>query len=750
MTARAFAVAGAIATGALVAEAAPPSAAAAVACAALPLAATLASRGRRAGLVIVGAAALGFALAGLRIASLDGALADAGTRHAAAVLDGEVLTEPVVEAGAARLVLGARRAELDGRALRIRERAWLTIAPPPAVRAGDLVRAEARLGPATAPSLRRRGLSAVAFASDVAVTGRSRNPLTAMAVPSRAAVRAAAARLRPRDGGLLLGLTIGDTSRLDPADAVDFRRTGLSHLLAVSGANVAYVLGALAIGMRVLRAGRRATVAVLAAALVGFMAVTGFEPSVLRAGAMAAIGILGLAVGARRTATVALAWAAAACIAWDPFLVRSVGFQLSVLATAGILAAAPRIARALPSGRVWAAASAALGAQLAVAPLLVVHFGKVSLVSVAANIAAAPAAGPATVIGMLAAALGAAWEPLGATALAAEPFVAWMRWTAHSLAQVPMAEVATPGAGSVLLLSAALTAIALGAARAASRRRLAPLLLAIALVATGGAWARALGPPPLRGLVVTMIDVGQGEAILVRSEGRTMLVDGGPDGEATLGALAEEGVHRIDLLVATHPHEDHVAGLAVVAARMPVSRALDPGIASELPSYAALRGTLAARDVPVDRARAGLAYRLGGAWVEVLWPPEPLLAGTAEDVNNNSVVLRVRYGSDAVLLAGETQEEAQEALVAGPSALRAAVLKVSHHGSRHMLPAFYAATGARVALIPVGANPFGHPAPETLAALAGMRVLRSDLAGTVDVGLDGMGGVLVRAVRPAA
>ena len=229
-----------------------------------------------------------------------------------------------------------------------------------------------------------------------------------------------------------------------------------------------------------------------------------------------------------------------------------------------------------------------------------------------------------------------------------------------------------------------------------------------------------------------------------------MVIDGGDDPRALLRGLGTAGVRRIDLLVVTHPHEDHVAGLVGAAEHLGVARALDPFIDSELPSYRALVGALAARGVPRDRARAGMSYRLGAAWVDVLWPPARLLEGTAEDVNNNSIVLRVRYGGDAILFAGETQEEAQQMLLGAGEALHATVLKVSHHGSRHMLPEFYRASGARLALIPVGPNTFGHPAAQTLVALRAMRVLRSDRSGTVSVSLDGRGGIAVRTERRAA
>ncbi|MDX1449283.1 MAG: competence protein ComEC, partial [Acidimicrobiia bacterium] len=137
------------------------------------------------------------------------------------------------------------------------------------------------------------------------------------------------------------------------------------------------------------------------------------------------------------------------------------------------------------------------------------------------------------------------------------------------------------------------------------------------------------------------------------------------------------------------------------------------------------------------------------ATIEILWPPAEHIVGTGSDTNNNSIVARAVLGEGEVLLSGELEEAGMEAVLVGGSDLTSDVLKVSHHGSRRMVPAFYEATGATHALIPVGPNRYGHPAPETLVALRGMEVLRSDTAGDVTVGIDRWGAVTVRTERSA-
>ncbi|HEX9774669.1 MAG TPA: ComEC/Rec2 family competence protein [Actinomycetota bacterium] len=751
---RSIALAAAVAAGVVAGEALRPSPVACLALSSGVLILFLSVRAPAAALVL--GVAIGIALAGLKLAALeDAALARGGATGARALMHGRVLTDATDGAGEARAILAVGAAEIDGEPVRVHERVLLTIRPPPGERleAGALVRVDAALRPlampgadaailASAARLRHRGVAARAFAEPDAVTivGRAGDPLTRVADAGRAAIRDAAARIPERHRGLLLGVTIGDVTLLDPAVEVDFRTTGLLHLVAVSGANVAMVLAVVALLVRLLRAGRRVSIACLGLTVLAFVAVTRFEPSVMRAGVMAVVGLAALLTGTRAQALNALGLACLTLLCHDPFLVYSAGFQLSAVATLGILVIGPRVAARLPPGRIAAVAAVTLGAQLAVGPLIALRFHQVSLIGLAANLVVAPVVAPATILGMVAGVLGAAWAPLGSIAWGAVPFLWWMQRAASALAHLPLAAVRTPdGAGGVA------TALALGVVAvvvvmpARATRGARTVLVGVLLFVAGAAVLHVTGPPPDGGLVVTMLDVGQGEAIVVRAGGHAMLVDGGPDPDALVRHLREAGIERLDVMVISHPHEDHVAGLTALPGRIPIGRALDPFIEDDLASYRALVDGLDAAGVPRERARAGTTFALGEARVEVLWPPLRQMAGTPSDVNNNSVVMRIAYGEASMLYAGETEEAAQAELLARPAALRADVLKVSHHGSARMLPAFYASTGAALALIPVGPNSFGHPAPATLEALSSMEVLRTDLAGTVTVRL-GTGG----------
>jgi len=259
-----------------------------------------------------------------------------------------------------------------------------------------------------------------------------------------------------------------------------------------------------------------------------------------------------------------------------------------------------------------------------------------------------------------------------------------------------------------------------------------------------GGNAVAAGRPG--GLTVTFFDVGQGDAALVRSPaGAAILVDGGPDPEQVATKLYAEGVHRLDLVVATHPHADHVAGLPAVLARFPVGLVLDPGCPGDSPAYAAFLEALAASGDPVGHPRSGARLRIGDVDIQVLGP-EHCAHGTDSDPNNESLVLRASVGGETVLFPGDAEVAEQTEILRDERPLLAAtVLKVVHHGGNTSLGGFVAAVGASVAVVSVGPNRYGHPVPAVLAALArdGMRVFRTDRSGDVTVSFLEGGGVSV-------
>jgi competence protein ComEC len=559
-------------------------------------------------------------------------------------------------------------------------------------------------------------------------------------------------------GGLLPGLVVGDTSRLDPALEEDFRTTGLTHLNAVSGANVAIVLGVVLFLVRRMRAGPVVMALVCAVALAGFVILARPSPSVVRAAAMGAIGLLALATGRWRAALPALATGVAVLVLIDPELAGDPGFALSVLATSGLLLLAPvwrdgLRRRGWPPGAAEALAVPA-AAQVACGPVVAGLSGAISLVAVPANLLVVPAIAPATLLGVTAAVLSPIW-PAGAE------FTAWLgHWPAKWLvlvatygARVPAGALPWPGGVLGALLLAVITIALLVAARRPIVRRLAAVVALGGML--GGLPVRLLasGWPPANWVVVACA-VGQGDAIVLPAgPGRAVVVDAGPEPNAVDHCLRRLGVRQVAVFVASHFHVDHIGGVTGVFRGRDVRAVVGPDW-PEPPAGRSAVETAAGR-VPLHAVGPGWSYAVGGLELVVLGPFEPL-HGTNSDPNNNSLVLRARVRGATVLLLGDAESEEQDELLdhLGPEAVRADVLKVAHHGSSYQSPRFLDEIDPAVALVSVGRdNDYGHPNASLLARLArgGARVLRTDQAGDLAAVATGDGlAVVARGDPPKA
>ncbi len=612
---------------------------------------------------------------------------------------------------------------------------------PPAVR-GDRVLISGELSrpgdPGFARSLEERGMAAELRAASFERLGSSSNPVIRAAQAFRAFVGSSIRRLFPeREAGLLMGLALGDDSRLDPALARDFQATGLGHLLVVSGENVAMVLGpVLALGMA-LRLSRWPRFALGISTVVFFVVLTGAEPSVMRAGVMAGLTLLGVFLGRPRSAASILGGAVLLLLVLDPTLVWAIGFQLSVSATAGMVALASPLAerlRFLPRP-IALAAGTTLAAQLGVTPILLFHFREVPGVTLAANLLAFPAVSPALVVGLLAAGAGLGFAPAGRllAAIALLP-MRYLETVADRLAKAPVPWITSRGGAAPLVAGGA---VVVGAAwwLRSGRRLPKPAIVAGALILPLFVWSSALSAARPSGLVVRFFDVGQGDAALVTSpEGATILIDAGPDPEQVATKLSSLGVKRIDVAVATHPHADHVAGFPAVFARFPVGLVLDPGCDEPSPAYADYLQAVADEHLLVAHPRAGDTYTAGGIRLDILGP-WACAHGTNSDPNNDSLVIRMSYREDVVMFAADAEEPLQQQILDAGESVAAEVLKCPHHGGATSLVDFLNAVDPELAVVSVGPNDYGHPVPEVLDELraTGARVMRTDRAGDVTV-----------------
>ena len=632
--------------------------------------------------------------------------------------------------------------------------------PVPELPVGRAVRATGTVReprPWEAGWLRTLGIRAVVSTPEIELRPGHRGGAVAVLDEARARAEQALGRgTDPARAALLRGFVLGQDDRIDEQTVEEFRRSGLSHLLAVSGQNV-LLLAVLAwpllavLGLRL-----RARLLVTLALIAVYVPVAGAGPSIQRAGVMGAAGVLAGLAGRPRSSAYALLLASAITLTLNPRVTSDPGWQLSFAAVVGIaLWARPLRARLLPADRRGVRApfvrtaladglAVTFAATLATAPLIAHRFGVLSIASLPANLLALPAVAPVMWLGMLAGLAGQVpGLPVEALTWLAGTLAAYIaqiaRWlSAPSWAQVDLSvgqPLALAGAYGGLAAAVAITLRWLGrrttlrTGRSVAAAVAVPLIgAAIAVAGTGLDGEDDRAPVAPGALRVTVLDVGQGDSILLEpGDGAPVLVDAGPPQAGVAAMLDQRGVDRLGALVATHPESDHVGGVAEVMDRVPTDRLV----------YAAASRDLLAAGTAGNPARvsvaAGSSLRSGSLHLRVLWPPAERLRGPAEagdDPNELSLVMLARWHDFDLLLVGDAEAELAPI---DPGPIEA--LKVAHHGSEDAgLGGLLERAAPQLALLSVGAdNPFGHPSPATLTELedAGVAVARTDLSGSL-------------------
>ncbi len=698
------------------------------------------------------ACAVSLALLGLAWGSLR---ADALDRSALAWRIGESGDARVAVTGPPRSTPFAIRVPVEVRrfaGLVVRERALLEIRSgraPPRGAVLEIVRARlvAPRGPETGFDerawLARRGIHVVLRADEAQIVGR-RGGIGGVADGLRAHLERTLERgTRGERLALLRGFVLGDDSALDPGLRQAFRASGLAHMTAVSGQNVAIVAVAIGAAAWLLGIGRVGIHLAAIAAILAYALAVGWEPSVVRAAVAGCAGSLAWLASRADDRWHALALGALVLLAWQPASLLEPGFQLSFAAVAAILVVVPRarsLAEGYPIPPSLALGVAVSGAcSIATAPISWAHFGAIAVWSVPANLVAEPAM-PAVLTLSLAAAATMPLSPALAGSLAwlAGWCAAWIAGCARLFASLPYAQAHSP----VVLLALGLAiAFVVVLWRMPARRR-APFAAAVAgaacVLAAGGWWATADRPSWERpsGLRVTFLDVGQGDGVLLETPRASLLVDQGPPEARVAEQLRSMGVRSLSAIVLTHPQRDHVGGAADVLRRLSVGTVLHPAIPSDSADESAALDVATRRQVPVVVIRRGDTFRLGRLTLQVLWPDDPGLPG--DDPNRHATVILASWGEMDVLLTADAESD-----VTGSLPLRAVeVLKVAHHGSEDPgLERQLRVLRPRVAVISVGAgNDYDHPRAETLAALrgvAGLRLYRTDTNGRVVIETDG-------------
>ncbi|MDR3685681.1 MAG: ComEC/Rec2 family competence protein [Coriobacteriia bacterium] len=555
----------------------------------------------------------------------------------------------------------------------------------------------------------------------------------------------------PGVGGALLGSAmLGDRRRLSGTQAdTDMKVAGLAHFEATSGYHLLLVGAVAEWALLALCIGRRSRGAIGLTLTGAFVLLCGARTSVVRGWIVAGLARGGGQSGRRADALSALALCASAMLCATPSALFDLAFQLSVLAVAAILIFARLVegwtAATLPNrlGRLAGPVAVTLCAVVATMPLLAPAFGYVSTVAPMSNLVAVPLVSVSLLIGLAGLAFAAVAPPIGGVVLrCAGAFCAMLGSVASAFARVPYAAV--PAAASTLaVLAGFAAALALWAWWPQPRRGTARVIAALAAACV----LVALIPlPAVGGPRIVVLDVGQGDAILVSDAGHDALVDTGPTGPALLGALARQRVRRLDEVVITHLHADHYGGLASAESVLHVPRIFVPRgtLAGSYPVIRAMQrasGTGAVRELG-----AGDELKVGSVTLDVVLPRQPVVNAAT---NEASVVMVARHGSVSVLLTGDAEHAVVQAAVDAGTLGRVDVLKVGHHGSAISVDAaLLAELAPRAAIISVGAgNRYGHPTPTALRYLreAGVPTYRTDLDGDVAISLGGAEPV----VRPA-
>ena len=540
--------------------------------------------------------------------------------------------------------------------------------------------------------------------------------------------------------GVIAGIVLGEDEGLSDELRDSFRASGLYHVLAVSGQNVAFLAAGVLLLAWLAGIPRWAGELGVLGSIAAYVLAVGLQPSVVRAGVAGALASLAWLASRPRDQWYFLLLGAAVLLASNPYNVVDPGFQLSFAAVAAIFVAVARLERRLegyplpPTLAEVVAVSAACGA--ATAPIVWFHFQAIPLYTVVSNALGTIVVAPILGLGLVAAALDPVWPASAATVAWANGWLAaYLAGVARVVAALPFAQLTSGRALAVLVIAAVLVAASTRMRRGARRRLGAVAAVALVAVVAWNALPERVPPPP-DGLRMTFLDVGQGDSTLIQVRGAAVLVDEGPPEARVADQLRRLGIRRLEALLMTHPSRDNIGGAEEILRSIDVGLVLDPALPFDNPFGRPALAEARRRRIPIDVVRTGRAYRIGDLTLRIVWPDGT--ARPAADPNDHATVLLASYGAIDVLLPADAESNVTLPLRLPP----VEIVKVAHHGSKDAgLDALLDRLRPAVAIVSVGAgNDYGHPAPSTLAALAaerGLRAYRTDRHGRITIESDG-------------
>lgn len=544
---------------------------------------------------------------------------------------------------------------------------------------------------------------------------------------------------------LVLGLAVGDDGLVSQSLKQAMQTTSLTHLMAVSGANCAIVIGAVYFAL--FKFSSKVRVLISTSALLLYVLLVGAQPSVLRAAVMSFAVMLALVLGRKTNPLSALALSVLGILSIAPSMAISYGFALSVLATAGILIVAPklyeRFALRLPK---WIAMGLAVsaGAQVFCFPVLLELQGGIPTYGLLANLLCEPLVAPITVLGLMGILL--LWiPPVAAIFFWFASLFAWpIAGTANFLAALPFATMPwrlDEWGVIASVVTVATVLLALNSKRVATKNLSWLVLVALLAGSVGVIWNQAVRFSlwPLDRWQVASCDVGQGDATVIRDRDLIAVIDVGRDEKKIDNCLSRLGILKIDLLVLTHYDADHVQGLAGALKGRKVAQAVVTSFVDDRPGANFSQLLLSKFGVPVIKSERGMTGHFDIVKWRVLSPSRD--AAEAEDSNDGSVTMLWQFSNFQLITLADLGERGQRRLAADIGVWWTdpglpLVMKVSHHGSADQYPELIEWLKPKLALISVGAaNGYGHPTKRTLGTLAktGSTILRTDQLGSIAV-----------------